>query len=147
MHFRTQSKPKSQHIFMFNDNVLQYTDRYIYLGIVLQEHLHYNAKHLTNFNHGATSQAYVRATLRLCSHVCAHVIRHPHTPSVSRNWKIRSHYFLLKCPDVYAHVIRHPRPSSAIRHPLWIAHCSIFDVCGQKRMANNANTNYNFYWN
>jgi len=27
----------------------------------------------------------VMLTLRLCSHVCAHVIRHPHTSTASRN--------------------------------------------------------------
>jgi len=40
MHFRTPSKQRSQH--MFNDNVIQYTDRNTYFGIVLTEHLDYN---------------------------------------------------------------------------------------------------------
>ena len=42
MHFRTQSMQKSQHVFMFNNEVLQYTDKYTYLGLVISEHMDYN---------------------------------------------------------------------------------------------------------
>jgi len=81
--------------------------------------------------------------LRRCPHVCAHVIRfrtHHPRPEIEKK---RSDYFLLKCSDVHVRT-RHPPSASFIRHRLWIAHCSIFNVCGQKRMANNSNTNYNF---
>jgi len=45
-HFLGKSVPRSNFVFRCDDSVLGYTDKYTYLGIVLQEHLDYNVTSL-----------------------------------------------------------------------------------------------------
>ena len=42
IHFRTANKPRSNFVFKLNEHVLEYVERYKYLGVVLNENLLYN---------------------------------------------------------------------------------------------------------